>query len=470
MSEGGRLLVVDDERSMQEFLEIFFRGEGYEVVTAGDLGTARLCLEGGEFDAVITDIQMPDGSGLDLLRAVNETTPETVVIMITAFASTETAITAMKEGAYDYITKPFRVDEIRLVVEKALEKKALSSENRRLRSQLRRQARDRSIVGTSQAMQRVFDLVEQVANTKANVLISGESGTGKEMVARSIHERGDRRDMPFVVVNCAAIPENLLESELFGHVKGAFTGAVTNKAGLFETAHGGTLFLDEVGELTLPLQVKLLRVIQEKTFRRVGGTGDQRADVRIVAATNRSLQEEVRAGRFREDLYYRLNVIEIPLPPLRERRDDVALLVDHFLDKCSRELERPVSGIVPEAMQKLLEYPFPGNVRELENVIERAVALSREPMIGVDALPPTLVQPAETAPAPRIPPGGVKLDQLMDEYERGLLLEALRPAGGVKKKAAQLLGISFRSFRYRLEKLGISDGEIDERARGDSDA
>ncbi len=280
------------------------------------------------------------------------------------------------------------------------------------------------------------------------------------MVARAIHEGGERSNQPFVAVNCAAIPENLLESELFGHVKGAFTGAVQNKTGLFEAASGGTLFLDEVGELPLPLQVKLLRAIQEKSFRRVGGTRDQSADVRIVAATNRLLDEDVKAGRFREDLYYRLNVIEIPLPPLRERPDDIALLVDHFIEKYARELGKDVTGCSEEAMQKLLRYRFPGNVRELENVIERAVALSREATIGLDSLPPALLSPPVPGGTTRIPPEGVNLDSLMEDYERSLLLEALIPARGVKKKAAQLLGISFRSFRYRLEKLEIDDAEI----------
>ncbi len=317
MTGMARILVVDDELSMQEFLEIFFRSEGYDVVTAGDVASGRLHLESGDFDVLITDVQMPDGSGLDLLEAAHEHSPDTMVIMITAFASTESAITAMKQGAYDYITKPFNVDEIRIVVEKALEKKLLSSENKRLRTELRSQERDRSIIGNSQPMQRIFELVHQVADTKATVLVTGESGTGKEMVARALHQGGERSEKPIVVVNCAAIPENLLESELFGHVKGAFTGAIQNKAGLFEVADRGTLFLDEVGELPASLQVKLLRVIQERTFRRVGGTRDQKVDVRIVAATNRRLEEEVRAGRFREDLYYRLNVIEIRLPTLR---------------------------------------------------------------------------------------------------------------------------------------------------------
>ena len=454
----ARILVVDDERSMQEFLELFFRGEGYEVTTAGDVESALLHLEGDEFDVVITDIQLPGGSGLDILCAVQDGSPESVVIMITAFASTETAIAAMKQGAYDYITKPFKVDEIRIVVEKALEKKLLSMENRRLRSALRSQSRNRSIIGNSSAIRRVYDLIDQVSATKANVLISGESGTGKEMVARAIHEGGNRKERPFVAVNCAAIPENLLESELFGHVKGAFTGAVQNKPGLFEAADTGTVFLDEVAELPLALQVKPLRVIQEKTIRRVGGTSDRRVDIRIVAATNRQLLEEVGAGRFREDLFYRLNVIEIPLPPLRDRTDDIPLLVNHFIEKYSRDLEKEVSEVSPKAMERILAYRFPGNVRELENVIERAAALSRDPVIQVDSLPPSLLHPSERGTPSRIPPEGIDLDAMLERYERGLLLEALAgPAGGVKKRAAQLLGISFRSLRYRLEKLGVED-------------
>jgi two-component system response regulator PilR (NtrC family) len=457
MSAKARILVVDDERSMREFLEILFRRQGYEVVTAGDLRSALVAAENDDFDVVITDIQMPEGSGLEVLRAVRELSPETVVIMITAFASTDTAIAAMKEGAYDYITKPFKVDEIQLTVEKALEKKLLARENRRLRNELRTRAKQRSIVGSSAPMQRVFDLVAQVADTKTNVLISGESGTGKELVARAIHDQSDRADKPFVAVNCGAIPENLLESELFGHVKGAFTGAVQNKEGLFETAAGGTLFLDEVGELSLALQVKLLRAIQEKTIRRVGGTQDLRVNTRIISATNRRLEDEVAAGRFREDLYYRLDVIQISVPPLRERRDDIPLLVQHFIDKYDEELGKQIRGASDEAMSALQGYDFPGNVRELENVVERAVALCRDDLIGVEHLPPTVLEPAEQPLAARIPAAGVKLDALVNDYERALLSEALRSAGGVKKRAAQLLGISFRSFRYRLEKLGIED-------------
>jgi len=333
MSAAARILVVDDERSMREFLEILLRKEGYDVTTAGDVDGALLALESDDFDLVISDIQMPGKTGLDLLKAIREANADALVLMITAFATTETAISAMKEGAYDYLTKPFKLDEIKLVVQKALEKKSLASENARLRSELRSERRERQLVGTSLRMQQVYEMVGRVAATKTNVLIVGESGTGKELVARAIHTESERSEAPFVAINCAAIPESLLESELFGHVKGSFTGAVGNKPGLFESADGGTLFLDEVGELSLPLQVKLLRVLQERTIRRVGGNSDRRIDVRIVAATNRKLEDEVAAGRFREDLYYRLNVIQLQLPPLRDRMDDLPLLVHHFVEK-----------------------------------------------------------------------------------------------------------------------------------------
>jgi two-component system response regulator PilR (NtrC family) len=457
LSESVRVLVVDDERSMQEFLEIFFRREGHEVVAVGDVDSALLAIENDDFDLVISDIQMPERSGLDLLRAGRALAPEAVFVMITAYASTETAIEAMREGAYDYITKPFKVDEIRLTVERALEKKLLRRENQRLKSELRHTRRERSIVGNSAAIQRVFDLVDQVAETKTNVLISGESGTGKELVARAIHDRSQRSDAPFVAINCGAIPENLLESELFGHVKGAFTGAVQNKAGLFEAASKGTLFLDEIGELTPALQVKLLRALQEKRIRRVGGTRDEAVDVRIVAATNQDLEKQVAAGHFREDLYYRLNVIQVTLPPLRERVDDIPLLALHFVEKYARELDRDVTGISDGALERLCAYLFPGNVRELENVIERAVALTRAETIGVEALPPNVLRPPQAPQVSRITNEGVDLEGLMASYEKGLLTEALEKSGGVKKRAAALLGISFRSFRYRLEKLRLEE-------------
>ena len=458
MKQSARILVVDDERSLREFLEIFFRREGYAVTTAAGVEEAQLAVASDDFDVVISDVQLAGASGLELLRGVKEAAPDTVVIMITAFATTENAIEAMKQGAYDYITKPFKVDELRLVIEKALEKKLLADENQRLRTALR--SRTPSLVGSSEAMRRVHDLIAQVATTKTNVLVTGESGTGKELVARGIHDLSERRDKPFIAVNCGAIPENLLESELFGHVRGAFTGAVSNKPGLVETADGGTLFLDEIGELPQSLQVKLLRLIQEKTLRRVGGNNDQRVDVRIVAATNRDLQAEAQAGRFREDLYYRLNVIQIALPPLRERMEDVPVLVQHFLEKYRRELGKHVTNLSPAAMEKILAHPFPGNVRELENLIERAVALARGPVLDTDVLPGSVLERSASARAPAPPAAGSNLDEILASYERGLLTDALQRAGGVKKRAARLLGISFRSFRYRLEKLGL-DGSDD---------
>jgi two-component system response regulator PilR (NtrC family) len=458
-----RILVVDDEQSMREFLEIFFRRENYEVVTAGDVDSALLAIEADDFDVVISDIQMPGHSGLELLDAVMEHSSETVVIMITAFATTETAIAAMRQGAYDYVTKPFKVDELRVVIEKALEKRLLTSENRRLRTELRTQLKNRTLIGSSACMQRVYDLVAQVAGTKTTVLISGESGTGKELVARAIHDQSDRARGPFVAVNCGAIPEPLLESELFGHVKGAFTGAVQSKDGLFEMASTGTLFLDEVGELPASLQVKLLRAIQDKVVRRVGDTKDRKADARIVAASNRRLEDEVANGRFREDLYYRLNVIQIALPPLRERMDDLPLLIHHFVEKYGRETGKTIRGVSEEAVTRLAAYGFPGNVRELENVIERAVALCSGEVIDLAALPPNVLDPKERRARSRLPLEGTNLDGLVGEFEKSLLLEALELSGGVKKKAAQILGISFRSFRYRLEKLGLDGSPGEER-------
>lgn len=455
MTAKARVLIVDDERSMQEFLEIFFRREGYDVTTASDVASATLCLENDDYDLLISDMQMPDGSGLDLLRVVRASCEDTVTIMITAFATTDSAIAAMKDGAYDYITKPFKVDEIRLVVEKALEKKLLASENQRLRSELRVQKRKRQIIGTSSVMQRVYDFISQVADTRINVLVSGASGTGKELVARAIHDQSDRADKPFVAINCGAIPENLLESELFGHVRGSFTGAVSNKEGLFEAADNGSLFLDEIGELSMPLQVKLLRVLQEKSIRRVGGTSDRSVNVRLISATNRRLDEEVGAGRFREDLFYRLNVMEIPLPTLAERREDIPLLVSHFVEKFSKEIGKAELPLEAEALEKLMVYDYPGNVRELENVVERAVALSRGESITIDAFPDTILRRQGVSYSCQITDKGVDLEDLVNNYERSLIGEAMRASGSVKKRAAQLLGISFRSFRYRFEKLGL---------------
>ncbi|HEY8370461.1 MAG TPA: sigma-54 dependent transcriptional regulator [Thermodesulfobacteriota bacterium] len=454
-----RILIVDDEASLLEFLEIMLAKEGYAVVTART-GAEALARIGQEtFDLVITDVQMPEVSGLELLRRVKEVSPDTAVIMITAFASAETAVEAMKEGAYDYITKPFKVDEIKLVIKNALERRNLSRENLLLKKELKTKYNFSNIIGSSPEMLKIYNLIQRVAATRTNVLISGESGTGKELVAKAIHYNSPRKDKPFVTINCGAIPENLMESELFGHKKGSFTGAVANKMGLFEAAHEGTLFLDEIGELTPPIQVKLLRAIQERTFKPVGGTEDVTVDVRIICATNKDLEKEVAAGTFREDLFYRLNVIQINLPPLRERREDIPILAQHFLEKYAKELGKDIRKISAEAMALLQQYSYPGNVRELENIIERSVALESTNVILQESLPTFLTRRDETkgtfGVVPDIPAEGVNLEDLVGALERTLLLKALEKSNGVKKKAAKLLKISFRSMRYRLEKYGI---------------
>jgi two-component system response regulator PilR (NtrC family) len=457
----GRILVVDDERSMRDFLEILLQREGHDVLSCGSAEQALSALESDDFDIVISDIRMPGMSGIDLLNRVQDLAPETLVILITAHGTTESAVEAMKLGAYDYLTKPCSVDEIRLVIDKALEKHNLASENQTLKRRLREQASLPTMLGKSLPMKQVFELIRQVAPSRTNILITGESGTGKELVARAIHALSDRQDRPFVTINCGAIPENLLESELFGHVKGSFTGAICNKEGLFEAADGGTLFLDEIGEMPLSLQVKVLRAIQDRTFRRVGGTSDIRVDVRILCATNRILAEEVRTGRFREDLFYRLNVIEVHLPALRDRPQDIPEFVHFFIKRYATELGRDVSDVDPEVLAILERYAFPGNVRELENLMERAVTLSRSERITVECLPSNLLEPSEAPQQVRIPSAGADLNDLLATYERGLLLEALERCHGVKKRAAALLNVSFRSFRYRLEKLGLDQPEDD---------
>jgi two-component system response regulator PilR (NtrC family) len=450
-----RILIVDDEPSMQEFLEILLQRDGHETTCCDSAESALVALECDDFDLVLSDIRMGGMSGLELLDRIAELSPETLVVLITAHGTTQSAVEAMKHGAYDYVTKPFSVDEVRLVVEKALEKKNLSSENRILRRQLRDRSDVPLLIGKSAGMAAVCELIHQVADTRTNILLTGESGTGKDVVARALHALSERRDRPFVVVNCGAIPENLLESELFGHVKGAFTGATSQKMGLFEVADGGTLFLDEVGELPHALQVKLLRVLQEKTFKRVGGTVDIQVDVRILSATNRDIEEDVRLGRFREDLYYRLNVIELKLPALRERPEDIPLLLHHFVERFANEQGKTIREISAGVLSSFESYTFPGNVRELENLVERAVTLSSTERIEADSLPDSVFRRSDPPSRGRIPEGGVDLESLLADYERTLLREALERTGGVKKRAAALLGISFRSFRYRLEKLGL---------------
>lgn len=459
----SKILIVDDEVSMREFLEIMLSKEGYKVSSAGSGQGALKMLNDTIYDLIVSDVQMPGMNGIELLRNVKVVCPDTTVIMITAHASTESGVEAMKAGAYDYITKPFKVDEIKLIIRNALEKKRLEVENLLLKREIRERYSFGGILGNSPEMQRVYDLIEKIGPTKTNVLVEGESGTGKELVAKAIHYQSLRRDKPFVAITCGAIPDGLMESELFGHMKGSFTGAIANKSGLFEMADGGTVFLDEIGELPLPIQVKLLRVIQERSFRRVGGTEDITVDVRVISATNKTLEEEVKKGSFREDLYYRLNVLQIRMPPLRERLSDVPILARHFLDKYAKEHGKDVKGITPEAMRLLEGYSYPGNVRELENIIERGVALEQGAQLSADSLPEFIREgKGVDSHVPCIPPGGLDLEQAVGEYEKALLLSAVDKAGGVKKRAAKLLNISFRSIRYRLEKYGLNTGEDSE--------
>ncbi len=451
-----RILIVDDEESLREVLSIMLHREGYQVDTAVDGSQAVVRLRDHAYDLVISDIKMPRMTGLELLRHIKERAPETVVLMVTAFSSTEEAVEAMKQGAYDYITKPFRNEEIRLIVKNALERRELRQENLALKEELGKRYSFEGLVGKSKAMQDVIVLIRKVAASPAKVLITGESGTGKELVARAIHYQSERRDQPFVAVNCGAIPENLLESELFGHEKGAFTGAIRQKPGLFETAAGGTLFLDEIGELPQLMQVKLLRVLQENEFRRVGGNKPLQTDVRVIAATNRRLEEAVASGSFREDLYYRFNVIRIDLPGLRQRREDIPLLVDWFWERFTGQKG---AAVAEDAMRRLIDYNWPGNVRELENAIERATILGADGKITLDCLPPNLLTGVAggVSPLTDIPETGMDLDAYLGEIEKEILLKALARTGGVRKSAAELLGITFRSIRYRLAKFGYGD-------------
>ena len=449
------LLVVDDEPSMREFLDILLRKEGHEVSAAADAGAALARIAQGDLDLVITDLRLGRESGIDVLKAVKEQSPATEVVIVTAFATTENAIQAMKLGAYDYVLKPFKVEELRLVVQKALEHRALVAENRvlRLKAGVPRQE---ELIGRSPAIEEVRQMVEKVAPARTTVLVTGESGTGKEVVARAIHRRGGRQDQPFVAINCGAIPEGLIESELFGHEKGSFTGASEARAGLFEVAGSGTLFLDEVGDLPPPVQVKLLRTLQERRIRRVGGSRDLPVAARIVAATNRDLAVEVQAGRFREDLYYRLNVIQLRMPALRERREDLPAFLDHLLARFAAELGKPRPRVSPEAERNLLAHDWPGNVRELANVVERAVTLASGEVIDVPVLPPNLRgRSAEPAGTLALPEAGLDLQAHLDAIERAILEQALARTGGVKTEAARLLSLTFRSLRYRLAKYGI---------------
>ena len=463
----ARLLIVDDEQSMRDMLRIVLKRDGYDVQMAENGKRAIELLRRESFDLLVSDIQMPDATGVDVLRVAKDVNRDIVVFMMTAFASTDTAVEAMRLGAVDYLTKPFNVDELRLKVRQQLEARRLKEENVLLKRALHAQHGMSNVIGRSPAMLALFQMVGTVAKTGSTVLVTGESGTGKEMVARAIHENSLRREHPFVALNCGAVPETLLESELFGHMKGAFTGAETMKKGLIEVAERGTIFLDEIGEMNATMQVKLLRVLQDRRFRRLGGTEEVQADIRIVAATNQDFAKLVGEGKFREDLYYRINVIEIHLPPLRDRREDIPLLAEHFLPKFAEQMGKPLTSISREAQALLTAYDWPGNVRELQNVIERAVALEPSPVILPESLPahfragrsdrPGGARGAESS-LPDLAEG-FDLEARGEAFYRHYLALALERAGGVQVKAAEMLGMSFRSFRYYAKKYKLRDGD-----------
>ena len=459
----SRVLVVDDERSMRELLSIVLKRDGHDVLVAEDGAAAVATMRRERIDILITDIRMPEMNGVDVLREAKRIDPDIISIVMTAFASTDTAVEALRLGAADYVNKsPSAANEVRLRVRKELERRRLQQENVLLKRALGSTHQFSNIIGTSGAMVSIFQMIETVAPTGSTVLISGESGTGKELVARAIHVHSLRKDRPFVAVNCGALSETLLDSELFGHMRGAFTGADTNKKGLIEVAEKGTIFLDEIGEMSPLVQIKVLRVLQERRFRRLGGTEEVEADIRIIAATNRDLSKMVADGTFREDLYYRINVIPIRIPALRERAEDIPLLAEHFVARFAAQMGKTLSGVSGAAMASLKAYSWPGNIRELENAMERAVALERTPSILVESLPEQVrgtarpvLGPSAPPPADDFPVGGFDLEQHVQDIEREYIAEALRRAGGVKVKAADLLGMSFRSFRYYMKKYNL---------------
>ena len=467
-----RILVVDDEPSMREMLRIVLRRDGYEVLIAENGRDAIEQLRKTPVDLLLSDIKMPDVTGVEVLRAAKDINSDIVAFMMTAYASTATAVEAMRLGAVDYFTKPFSMDELRLKIRQHLETHRLKQENVLLKKELNTRYEFSNIIGRSEPMLDVFRMVETIAKTSSTVLITGESGTGKDLVARAIHYNSLRRERPFVALNCGGVPETLLESELFGHIRGAFTGADSNKKGLMEVAEGGTVFLDEIGEMNTTMQVKLLRVLQDRRFRRLGGTEEVQADIRVISATNQDLQKLVANGRFREDLFYRINVIQLHLPSLRERREDIPLLAEHFLAKYAEQMQKPVRSVAHDTLTLLQAHGWPGNVRELENVIERAVALEQTPAILPDSLPLhirtaqgdavslTSTESAGAGNGPLMPPlpdlaEGFNLEARGEDFYRHYMALALERAGGVQVKAAEMLGMSFRSFRYYAKKFNL---------------
>jgi len=452
-----KILVVDDEKSLLDLLSRVFTKEGYRVQTTSSAAKAIEVLEQEDLDLLITDIRLPEISGMEILRRCRELRPDVPVIMITAYGNMKQAIEALKMGALDYIVKPFDMEELKITVAKGLEKRRLEQENILLKRDLKERYSFENMIGRSRAMQAIFALIEKIAGTDSTVLITGESGTGKEMAARAIHVLSRRAERPFVSINCAALPENLLESELFGHVKGSFTGAVSDKKGMFEVAQRGTLFLDEVGEMSPWTQVKLLRAIQERKIRRVGGTEEISVDVRIIAATNQDLKKRIDEGKFREELYYRLNVISFEMPPLRRRIEDIPLLVQHFLQKYCQQMGKKTKRVAPEAMSLLEMYRWPGNVRELENVIERVVAIEDRETITPAVLPPEIITPAKKDETQIIFEPGFNLMGHLDEIAKKYLRQACLATNWNMKQAASLLGLSYRSIRYLMDKYRIRE-------------
>ncbi|RKY88382.1 sigma-54-dependent Fis family transcriptional regulator [candidate division KSB1 bacterium] len=450
MRKKAHILVVDDEKAMCLGLSEILTSEGYEVEITCSSDEALKKINDEDFDLVITDLKMPGISGMEVLEKVKQITPDTIVIVLTAYATVGSAVEAMKKGAYDYIPKPFKIDEIRFIVRRAIEQKRLADENKYLRSRLEKGVEFGNMVGKSKAMQEVFELVRKVAPTSSTVLIQGETGTGKELVARAIHQQSPRRDQPFVTINSGALPETLLESELFGHAKGAFTGASRAKEGLFEAADGGTFFLDEISGIGAAMQVRLLRVVQEQEVQRIGETKTRKVDVRIIAATNCDLKNEVKEGKFREDLYYRLNVVSIVLPPLRQRKEDIPLLANHFLKKYASELNKPIEKISSQAMDKLMSYHWPGNVRELENAIERAVILGTTDTIQLEDLPSDMWgEPSVsliTQDSPR---------RSLEEIEKAYIMQILKETNFHYLRTAEILGINRKTLYRKIKKYNL---------------
>lgn len=457
--EGSRVLVVDDEPYIRELLNEILTGEGYQVRCVHDGLTAVQTVRSTPPDVVLIDLQMPGLDGLQVLEQILQIAPATVAIMITGYGTIDAAVKAMKAGAFDFLTKPFSAETAAVVVKKGLEFQRLRHDHQRLRKAMQEHYRREYLVGDCEAMRGVLDFVEKVADSDSTVLIQGESGTGKELVARMLHYQSSRRDRPLIPVNCGAIPEHLLESELFGHEKGAFTGASHTRLGRFELAHGGTIFLDEVAELPLPLQVKLLRVLQERSFERIGGTKTITVDVRVIAATNQDLEQAVRDKRFRHDLYYRLNVIPISIPPLRERRSDIPLLVKHFIDRFNQTKQTTIEGVQPDVMNALVAYSWPGNIRELENMIERLVVLKKSGTITVADLPDKIAPQAHATMATEsyvhFSAQGINLVKELDQYETRLIAEALRQAKGITSRAAQLLHLNRTTLVEKLKRKGL---------------